>query len=807
MTAWVDRPPEEARLLNPGFLVALLMAAASDYQRTAEQRMPWVLSFVIPPLVLPARSRGALPSNVRAHFPNWLQQHPEVRLGFPQRARPLVPLVREALRLGLRSGALRPRWSCAFGASSAACPSRDEPRGPRLLSRRAFGRALVRQQSACGNDLRASRDQAVIQLRAVALWNRDGERRTIELRPGELNIITGEAKTGKSALLEIVEFCLGRSTVSLPEGALTRAVDWYGLLVAADSESVFIGRPGPTEGQASVSGAYLAVGGADLELPDHGELKSNANADAVTEHLTRVTGIGEYEHVPPTWATRPPLRPTVRHASLFCFQRQNEIANPRQLFHRQDEDFMPQAIKDTLPYFLGAVDRDAPTLRDRLYSLRRELRRTERQLEEARRLELRAPARSVALLSEALDAGLVAPMEEAVPDPLPLLRAALEAPTEPALGEEPAADEYQRLAEQSKTLTAELRAIAERTEIMRTAGSDQADYQSELAEQAARLETLDVLPTDGSPSDGDQCPICGSVIEEPDATITALAEAVADVRGELEAVTAAEPARREALAELEQRAAELRERLSEVHASLAALSRDRAQIRAFREPAMARAYVKGRIAQHLEELEQVEQLSREQLEATASQLRREVDQIEAYLDPDNEREQVVSRLNVIGGHMTEWAERLGLEHAGGRARIDPAHLTVVVDTDEGPIPLERMGSASNWVGYHLVAHLGLHKWFVDRNRPVPHFLMLDQPTQAFYPPDVTDVVTEELGDDDRQSVEAMFALMRDLVDQLMPGLQVIVMDHANLPDPWFQDAVVEEWRGGRKLVPPRWLGG
>jgi Family of unknown function (DUF6521) len=107
MTAWVDRPPEEARLLNPGFLVALLMAAASDYQRTAEQRMPWVLSFVIPPLVLPARSRGALPSNVRAHFPNWLQQHPEVRLGFPQRARPLVPLVREALRLGLRSGALR----------------------------------------------------------------------------------------------------------------------------------------------------------------------------------------------------------------------------------------------------------------------------------------------------------------------------------------------------------------------------------------------------------------------------------------------------------------------------------------------------------------------------------------------------------------------------------------------------------------------------------------------------------------------------------------------------------------------------
>lgn len=644
----------------------------------------------------------------------------------------------------------------------------------------------------------------MIQLRGVALWNREGERRTIELRPGELNVITGEAKTGKSALLEIVEFCLGRSTVSLPEGALTRAVEWYGLLVGTGSESVFIGRPGPSEGQASVSGAYLALGGAELGFPEYSELRSNANADAVTEHLTRVLGIGEYEHIPPTWATRPPLRPMVRHASLYCFQRQNEIANPRQLFHRQDEDYMPQAIRDTLPYFLGAVDREAPTLRDRLYSLRREYRRAERRLEQAQRLEARAPARSAALVSEAVDAGLVPRPEDGLADPIPILRQAIESPTEPALGEAPSGDEYQRLAEQSKTLTTELRAIAERTEIMRTAHSDQVDYRSELAEQAARLETLGVLPSDGAEVATDHCPVCGSVIEEADATISALAQAAAEVRAELETVTAAEPARREALAELESRAESLRQVLGEVHASLAALSRDRERIRSFREQAMARAYVKGRIAQHLEELEQAEDASLEQLRATAAQLGREVAELEERLDPENERQQVVSRLNVIGEDMTEWADRLNLEHAG-RVRIDLGQLTVVVDTADGPIPLERMGSASNWVGYHLVAHLALHKWFVLRDRPVPHFLMLDQPTQAFYPPDVSDVATEELSDDDRQSVEAMFALMRDLVEQLSPGLQVIVMDHANLPELWFQDAVVEEWRGGAKLVPEQWL--
>ncbi len=103
---WTDRSVEEARLLNPAFLAALLMAAATDFEKTAGEAMPWTLSFLVPALALPESTREALPGSVQAHLSTWLQDHPEVRLGFPQRAKPLVPLVREALRLGMRSGAL-----------------------------------------------------------------------------------------------------------------------------------------------------------------------------------------------------------------------------------------------------------------------------------------------------------------------------------------------------------------------------------------------------------------------------------------------------------------------------------------------------------------------------------------------------------------------------------------------------------------------------------------------------------------------------------------------------------------------------
>jgi hypothetical protein len=68
--------------------------------------MPWLLGFLIPPLVLAERTRQSLPASVRAHFANWLDEHPEVRLGFARRAPALTPLTREAMRLGVATETL-----------------------------------------------------------------------------------------------------------------------------------------------------------------------------------------------------------------------------------------------------------------------------------------------------------------------------------------------------------------------------------------------------------------------------------------------------------------------------------------------------------------------------------------------------------------------------------------------------------------------------------------------------------------------------------------------------------------------------
>jgi hypothetical protein len=140
-------------------------------------------------------------------------------------------------------------------------------------------------------------------------------------------------------------------------------------------------------------------------------------------------------------------------------------------------------------------------------------------------------------------------------------------------------------------------------------------------------------------------------------------------------------------------------------------------------------------------------------------------------------------------------------------RLDIRHLTVVADTDEGPISMDRMGGGKNWVGYHLLAHFGLHKWFVTQNRPTPRFLILDQPTQVYYPAEHYEQAdVTKLTDEDRDAVRGMFDLIFTVVDELAPGFQVIVTDHADLTtDARFQKAIVERWRGDLKLIPIDWI--
>lgn len=657
-----------------------------------------------------------------------------------------------------------------------------------------------------------------MQLLALALYKHDGRRRDVRFRPGELNIVTGESKTGKSALLTITEFCLGRDEYLIPAGPIADNVAWYGALWQLTDDPAgpraFVGRPAPPKGQLSIQRAMLEFGGATMDLFDYSDLVENADSASVRRQLGRRIGIDEnIIESSGGGVSQVPFEAHLGHAAWLCLQDQDEIASRHLLFHRQGESAVEQHLKDTIPYFLGAVPADAAAKRAALRDANRAQRRAEAALAAAEQEAQTVQASLRGLLAEAHAAGLtderdltesaqiVGALHAAVRDPREGVRDQSAATAEFSLEQQ---DRRRSLLRQRADLRNQLRSVMDDRALLLDRAESERDFAGAVELHAGRLTSLELLPPEAANNTA-SCPMCGSGLEEPDPGAAALAERLQSLRNELTSLDAAPESRRQALTALETAADRLRQELAAAEAAVEALDAADQTARAQREANAARNYTRGRIGALLSVITDGTGSSLERLRRNLDGAKARVAQLLSELDPDQDREQLHSRLNIIGRTMTDLARRLGLEHVEDGVRLDLANLTVVTDTSNGPLRLQRIGSAANWIGYHLATHLALHQYFVANDRPVPRFLMIDQPTQAFYPSDIAKNAGD-VNDADREAVLAMFMVMRDVIDQLAPHMQIIVSDHADLVDEkWFQDAVRHRWRGGIRLVPTEWL--
>lgn len=101
MKPWIERPREEAHLLNPPFCCVIITAACAGYAESRDEPMPFALAFMVLPIILHKSTRESLPRTLRTSIPAWMQEHAEVKIGFYERLMALQPYTREALRYGL----------------------------------------------------------------------------------------------------------------------------------------------------------------------------------------------------------------------------------------------------------------------------------------------------------------------------------------------------------------------------------------------------------------------------------------------------------------------------------------------------------------------------------------------------------------------------------------------------------------------------------------------------------------------------------------------------------------------------------
>lgn len=642
----------------------------------------------------------------------------------------------------------------------------------------------------------------IFQIINIVVYGTNNEKRSIELKPNCVNVITGQSKTGKSALTHIIDYCLGRKECNVPAGVIRKNVAWYAIKLQTSTGEIFIARKNPDVGKESSEDIYF-VRGSDIALPEADALVKNANLETLNTLLSQSLGIADYSHEPKPGQTRKTGNADIGKALFYCFQEQSEVDDQKFLFHRQGEPFIPQSIKDYLPFFLGAITDDYIQGKEELRKLKRKLKVLEGKISENERLRGNNFEQAYALINEAKDVGLIQ-QGVALPETWQqigdILREALSKSIENEVGD-PDESLLNKLFDKQHVLRGKYRAASEELcsyiNLKKTSGG----YGAELKEQNARLESIGLFSAD---VEGHTCPLCSSALQDEIPAVGAIKASLASTKHQLEAVTNETPHLDKLIQAAEDACDQIRIEMAEVKTSIISLQKTNERLSELRDQNARVAMVKGRLSLYLEHMPEGEvDFSTEIKEANT--LKQQILKLEEELDDDALTERISSALSVISSKITTLAQRLGIEHSDSPMRLDLKKLTVVADTEDGPIPMPKMGSGETWVGLHLVTHLALHNWFVKKSRPVPQFLFLDQPSQAYFPPDTSaETVKNETdaGNPDRQSVIKMF----QLVVSETQNFQVVITEHADIQEEWFQNLVREKWWDGKtKLIPMGWL--
>lgn len=643
-----------------------------------------------------------------------------------------------------------------------------------------------------------------MQIKNILLYNKVGEVRTLSFEIGKVNIITGESKSGKTALIDIVDYCLGSKDCKVAAGIIKDSVYWFAItLVLNKTEELFIARLNPkVKGVGTISEVYIEPGLFKTH-PLFDTIIPNSNLIGLKELLSRKLNIAENLQVAEN-NTRNSLEVNFKHARIFCYQPQTLIAQRDYLFYNQTEPFVPQAIKDSIPYFLGAIREDSLAVEQEISRKRRELNKYIRERNENEKIKADGVSKAFSLFEEAKEIGIINNSRN-----VSTIQEALNALNEVKDWEFPASTPevngensiLKELLQRRNDYAIELGKLEDTISATRSFIKSNFSYSEEVKQQKIRLESINIFNQDSS--EKGNCPLCDSILSSEIPAVSAIKESLLKLNSALETTVREKPRLNEYLNGLIVQGNSFKEQILKTEQSITALYTEQANARRLRDLNLRRGKVIGRASLFLESVDFSEDKT---IDIKINNIRTEIEELSLLVDKESKEDKLASIINKINLQMSRWVTQLDVEYENSPIRFDISKLTVIADTPTESIPLAQMGSGANWVNYHLLVHFAFHKHFVQAKRPVPRFLMIDQPSQVYFPPekdlDNNGVLVESA---DEIAVRKMFDFIINTTESLDGSFQVIVMDHAFLQNDKFRQSVREIWRNGLKLVPNVWF--
>jgi len=654
------------------------------------------------------------------------------------------------------------------------------------------------------------------QIKKLIVWPKTSSfpPRTVDFELGKVNVITGASRTGKSAIIPIIDYCLASSDCYIPIDTIRDHASWYGLVFQTETEQVLIARKVPKGN--NVSNEYYTSRGRVASVPPiiNDANENTAGVKNILNGLSSVPSIrlhGTEENI--AYQSRLGFRDLM----ALVFQNQDIVANQNIMFYKTHAHEHRERLRLWFPFIIGAENTEVLVARQRLDYIEKRLGRLRRDLAKVQNRSSAWTSNMLGHLKVAEEYGILKEPISESSKPEELINAARGIIEEiPHHSRTTTSDVKKSNSEALKfeiegdELSYEIGATKKRLADLNRLKTGLTDYGSTIRKRVERLHVSQWL--EDIAQESESCPACGSH-EHPNAEGELLKISSAfrkyenEVQNTLQIPNSFQ--REEGLLQIQldklfERKNDSQKRYDQV---LAHNKKANDEFQRQKNMFLFLGHMKASLETY-ETLTDDGEFSKE-----VSALEEELSQLYKIVNKKLIQSKIDLATDKVSQGILKYLKQLDVEDK--YREIPPKFciedLSVSVKSSDGHWHfLAEVGSASNWVSFHLALMCALQEYFLSQpSSPVPSFVIFDQPSQVYFPKLKRGQDTEEdplFEDEDVGAVKSMFKSLASSVSTSGGEWQCIVLDHADSDIYGGIKGVheVEVWRDGTKLIPEEW---
>lgn len=613
-------------------------------------------------------------------------------------------------------------------------------------------------------------------IKAIIIFNENDEKRLVPLKQG-VNIITGESKTGKSALVEIIDYCLCSTRCTIPKGKITDFSYLYVLVMGIADNTYIIARYNwDNGGKMYFSKEEKDFNYKVLSLEYFSEKPTLPYKDAQYEIEC---ALGLFVTNMATDADQQGKKASLRNMVSYLFQHQNLMASKFALFYRFSDYYKRKDIIDQFPVFAGMISQEYYSDLIQLNTLKAQLKQKYK--------KQKANEKSTAYIKENLSPLLTdyfALLEKDFDDKISaqkMLKMASNLPEfddTQLFGESKIAERYSVLNEELEELRNEEREILLKIKNIDNASKTGNEFTEMLMDLKQQTTVAEIEATEYI------CPLCGHDCQEIAENDSQLIEATEWLDNELKITEKYTADFSEDVRKLKDEHSKIDAKIKEVWKQIKMVEQKFISSKALVSKREKVNYAKARIALYAE---MSDSGIFETVDEDIAELKEKIQQLEEKIQGFDVDTKKAKAQAFLSENMNRLSLSLDFEDEYRPINLNFGLLDETFDiyqyqNNREKIHLYEMGSGANWVSCHIALFLSFLRYFAKQdNSPMPLFMFFDQPSQVYFPQG--DSKDDEITQADLMAVNKMYKTIFDEINSIgeETGIlpQIIIVDHVD----------------------------